>query len=96
MRARGWRPSESRPAGLAGGPGNRHRAAFGGGLLGGADTVKDGTDLGQQLGQVDGADSGQPAQQLGSWVLGDPLGDRGLQLADGGLQGAQYLDLGGD
>jgi hypothetical protein len=48
------------------------------------------------LSQVDGADPRQPAQQLGSWVLGDPLLDRCLQLADGGLQAPQQLDLGAD
>jgi hypothetical protein len=85
-------PAEVDPAGLARGPGDRRCAAFGGGLLGVADAVKDGTDLGQQLSQVDGADPGQPAQELGPWVLGDPLLDRCLQLADGGLQAPQQLE----
>jgi hypothetical protein len=48
------------------------------------------------LGQVDGADPGQPEQQLGPWVLGDPLFDGCIELADGGLQAPQQLDLGGD
>jgi hypothetical protein len=59
-------PTEIDPAGLAGGPGDRRSATFGGGLLGVGDPVKDRTDLGQQLGQVDGADTGQRRQQLGA------------------------------
>jgi hypothetical protein len=61
-------PAEVDPAGLAGGSGDRRRAAFGGGLLGVGDPVKDRPDLGQQLGQVDGADPGQRRQQLGAGI----------------------------
>src|SRR5215218_5536909 len=56
-------PAEIDATGLARGPGDRHRAAFGGGLLGVADAVKDRTDFGQHLGQVDGADSRERAQK---------------------------------
>ena len=89
-------PAEIDPAGLAGGFGDRRGAAFGGGVLGAVDAVQDRPDLGEQLGQVDGADPGQRGQQLGAWMAGDARGDRGLELGDGHQQGAQQLDLGTD
>jgi hypothetical protein len=92
----GGGPADVDPAGLAGGLGDRCGAALDGGVLGATDAVKDRPDLGQQLGQVDGADAGQRGQQLGAWVAGDALGDRRLELGDGRQQGAQQLDLGAD
>ena len=89
-------PAELDPAGLAGGSGYRRRAAFGGGLLGAGDPVKDRPDLGQQLGQVDGADTGQGGQQLGAWMEDDAGGDRRFEFGDGPKQGSQQLDLGAD
>jgi hypothetical protein len=65
-------------------------------VLGAVNAVQDRPDLGQQLGQADGADSGQRGQQLGAWVAGDPRGDRRLELGDDREQGAQELDLGAD
>jgi hypothetical protein len=40
-------PAEVDPAGLAGGLGDRRRAALGGGLLGAVDAVQDRADLGE-------------------------------------------------
>jgi hypothetical protein len=89
-------PAERDAGGLAAGSGDRRRAAFGGGLLGVGDPVKDRPDLGQQLGQVDGADPGQRRQQLGAGIGSDAGGDRRFELGDGPQQGTQDFDLGAD
>jgi hypothetical protein len=86
-------PAEVDPAGLARGSGDRRGAAFGGGLLGVGDPVKDRPDFGEQLGEVDGADTGQRREQLGAGIRSDTGGDRRFGLGDGPKQGAQQFDL---
>jgi hypothetical protein len=89
-------PAEVDAAGLARGFGNRGDAAFGAGLVDCVDAVEDRTDLGEQLGQVDGADARERGQQLGSGVLVDALPDQIFQIGNGGLDAAQQRDLGFD
>jgi hypothetical protein len=60
-------PAEVDPAGLARGLGDRGGAAFGGGVLGAVNPIQDRPDLGEQLGQVDGAD---PGSEASSWARG--------------------------
>jgi hypothetical protein len=37
-------------------------------MLGAGNALQDRPDLGEQLGEVDGGDTGQRRQQLGAWV----------------------------
>jgi len=86
-------PAEPDRPGLAGGSGDRGRAALGDGLLGGVDAVQDGADLGDELGEVDLADPRHRRQQP-SLGMAEQAGTEGVvQVSDGAKQGAQQPDL---
>ena len=86
-------PTEVRAGGLSGGAGNRRGAAFGGGLFGAVDSIQDRADPGQQLGQVDHADTRQPGEQSGARMSHDSCSDQSLGVTDQLLQRPQQLDL---
>ncbi len=77
-------------AGLAGGTGDRLRAAFGRGLFGTVHPVEDRTDLGEQLCQVDHADPGQIFEQVAPRMGDNSDGDQPLNIADDRLQRLQH------
>jgi len=60
-----------------------------GGLLRVVHPVEDRSDLGQDLGQVDRAHSGQSAEQFAARVGLDPVGEDPFELTDGLLEVAQ-------
>jgi hypothetical protein len=62
-------------------------------LFGVFDAVEDGADLGEDLGQVELADTGELLEKSGPGVGGDDAFDLCFELGDGVQQGAQELDL---
>jgi hypothetical protein len=89
-------PAEPDRPGLAGGSGDRGGTAFGDGLLGVVDTLQDGADLGDQLGEVDLADAGHGGKQLGLGMAEQASTKGSVEVGDGGKQGTQQPDLGAD
>jgi hypothetical protein len=86
-------PAEPHRPGLAGGSGDRRGAALGDGLLDGVDTLQDGADLGDELGEVDLADAGHGGKQPGLGVAEQAGAKGAVEVGDGGKQGAQQPDL---
>jgi hypothetical protein len=89
-------PAESHRPGLAGGSGDRGGTAFGDGLPGVVDTLQDGADLGDELGEVDLADARHGSRQLGLGMAEQAGAKSAVQVGDGGQQGAKQPDLSSD
>jgi hypothetical protein len=92
----GWRPSGTHRPGLAGCSGDRGGAALGDGLLDGVDTLQDGADLGDDLGEVDLADARHGGQQPGLGVANQAGGEGAVEVGDGAKQGPKQPDLSAD